>query len=169
MFFLPDPICRNGHCEPAGRARKGSPGSASSVTIGQSRDEKKPPGTASRRLAVVPALRAGPQRSVGARLCAQHFAGRCDVELLGTRSTIHAQVDTKNIDQPRPSCRGQPQRAGIALPGEPAECETPAPTLRAHQTGDVIAALAPIEAGPAEDALAARAELRAESGQETDT
>ena len=54
----------------------------------------------------------------------------------------------------------------VALPGEPAERETAAPNLRAHQAGDVVAALAPIETGPAKDAFAARAELRAEPGQE---
>ena len=96
-------------------------------------------------------------------LCPQRLGSRRDVVPIGTRSTIRVQVDTESIEQPRPAGRGQPQRAGIALAREPAEREAAAPDLRAHQTGDVIAALAPIEAGPAEDAFAARAAARRRS------
>src|SRR5215470_17173044 len=39
--------------------------------------------------------------------------------------------------------RGEAQRAGVALAGEPAELETAAADLRADVAGDVIAPLAP--------------------------
>ncbi len=64
------------------------------------------------------------------------------------------QVDTKRVAQPDSSSRGDLDRAAVAFAGEPAKLKAPLQQLRADLAGDVIAPLAPIEAGPAEDSLA---------------
>src|SRR6266508_5902363 len=91
------------------------------------------------------------------RTLAQHgqSASSRDAGRFRTFLTLMRQLDAEAVEQPAFPGRGQAQRAAIALPREPAELQAAAPDLRAHQTGNVIAALAPIEAGPAEDSLAA--------------
>src|SRR5216683_5570161 len=76
------------------------------------------------------------------------------------------EIDAESLVQSRSPGRGQSQDAAVALAVDPAQLQAAVPDRRADQTGDVVAALAPIEAGPAEDALAARLEAGAEAGQE---
>src|SRR5271170_576703 len=66
------------------------------------------------------------------------------------------QFDAERVEQARPARRHQPQRAAVALVSEPAALQATPADFRADMTGDVIAPLAPIEAGPAIDAPAAR-------------
>src|SRR4029453_6198405 len=101
-----------------------------------------------------------------ASLSAQRLLGRArDVDLLRALDPLTRQVHAKRVEQACFPRRGQPQRAAVALPDEPTQVQTAMPDLRAHQTGDMISPLAPVETGPTEDAFAARAQIRAERAQ----
>src|SRR6266481_5138286 len=76
------------------------------------------------------------------------------------------EIDAECLEQSRSPGGGQPQGPAVALAHEPAQREAAAPDFRADEAGDVVTALAPVEAGPAEDALAAHLEVGTEDGQE---
>src|SRR5262249_46758668 len=87
------------------------------------------------------------------------------VVLLRAPEPLPRQAPPERIEQARFPSRCQPQRAAVALPDEPAQIQTATPDLRAHKTGDMISALAPVETGSTEDSFAARAQIRAERGE----
>ena len=92
-----------------------------------------------------------------ANVAARHFgdSGR-EGAPVRTPWPLIREVCPEGLEQPGfPRC-GQSQRTGIAVPLEPPELQTATPDFRPHKTGDVIAALAPVETGPAEDPLAPR-------------
>src|SRR5262249_30990215 len=98
------------------------------------------------------AARSGPQWQLGGRRC-------CESRLL------LRQIDAERVEQTgTPGC-GQPHGAAVALALEPAELAGAAEQLGTDQTGDVIAPFAPVEARPAEDALAAQVQIDAEVGE----
>src|SRR5262245_18143495 len=101
-----------------------------------------------------------------ASLSAQRLLGRArDVDLLRALEPLTRQVHAERVEQACFPRRGQPQRAAVALPDEPTQVQTAMTDLRAHQTGDMISALAPVETGSTEDTLTARAQVRAERGE----
>src|SRR5262249_58321737 len=101
------------------------------------------------------------------QLGSQPHLGRAqDLDLFRAVEPLARQIDSKRIGQAYLSRRGQPQRAAVALADEPTQTQAAPPDLRAHKTGDMISALAPVETGAAEDAFAARAQVRAEFGQQ---
>src|SRR5262249_45518424 len=103
-----------------------------------------------------------------ASLSAQRLLDRTrDVDLLRALEPPTGEVHAERVEQAYFPRRGQPQRAAVALPDEPAQVQTAMPDLRAHQTGDMISALAPVETGSTEDSLAARPQVRAERGQKS--
>src|SRR5215831_16292594 len=75
------------------------------------------------------------------------------------------EVYSESVEQPCPAHRGQAQRAAVALALEPTELETATPDFRADKTGDMRPALAPVETGPAEHALAPCIQVGPEFGQ----
>src|SRR5262245_48056312 len=83
------------------------------------------------------------------------------------RPRVIDQLHTERFGQPNPPLRREPQRAGVARAREPAALEAAAADLGADEARDVIAPLAPVEAGPAIDAAAVglRGERRAEARQ----
>src|SRR5215469_10538650 len=88
-----------------------------------------------------------------------------DLDFFRALEALARQVHSKRLGQASLSRRGQPQRAAVTLADEPTQTQTAPPDLRAHKTRDMISALAPVETGSAEDAFAARAQVRAEFGQ----
>src|SRR5499433_4122278 len=101
-----------------------------------------------------------------ASLSAQRLLDRTrDVDLLRALEPLTRQVHAERVEQAYFPRRGQPQRAAVALPDEPTQVQIAMPDLRAHQTGDMISALAPVETGSTEDALAAQTQIRTERGQ----
>src|SRR5262249_56120992 len=101
-----------------------------------------------------------------ASLSAQRLLDRTrDVDLLRALEPLTRQVHAERVERAGFRRRGQPQRAAVALPDEPTQVQTAMPDLRAHQTGDMISALAPVETGSTEDTFAARAQIRTERAQ----
>src|SRR5262249_1798507 len=83
------------------------------------------------------------------------------------RCRFGREIYSESVEQTRPARRGQQQRAAVTLALEPAELETAAPDFRADKAGEVRPALTPVEAGPAEHALALRIQVGPEFGQES--
>src|SRR5262249_20553200 len=101
-----------------------------------------------------------------ASLSAQWLLDRTrDVDLLRALEPLTRQVHAERVEQACFHSRGQTQRAAVARQYEQTKIQTAMPDLRAHQTGDMISALAPVETGSTEDAFAARAQIRTERGQ----
>src|SRR5689334_15148447 len=80
------------------------------------------------------------------------------------RSRVVRPLHAEGLAEPSPPLAREPQRAGVAHPCQPDPLEAAAADLGADVAGDVIAPLAPVEAGPAIDA--ALIGLRRERGAE---
>src|ERR1035438_10378109 len=90
------------------------------------------------------------------RETAAALRGRDGLQCGSSRQRQRSQIDTERLAQATAPRRRHAHRAAVALTGEPAELQATAPDFGADKTGEVIAPLAPIEAGAAENPSAGR-------------